>query len=106
MFIQGRSMILFFYLIFLDYFAPFWNMTWDYSHLKKYEEELAKITAHGGTIFLNYIFNYGIGEGFLKSTLIGCSKVTTSDITDEEVHKLPPRHGVNVFDGVILKRVR
>lgn len=89
----------------LDYFAPLWNMNWDYAHLKKYEEELEKIIAFGGTIFLNYIFNYGVIGGYLRRSIIRNSKVKINDLTDEEVHKLSFWSDTNVFDGMVLKRV-
>ena len=60
-----------------------------------------------GVIFLNYIFNYGIGDKAIKSSVIGTSLIRKKDLTNgEEIYSLPFAPDKRVFDGMILKRIR
>ena len=91
----------------LDYFSKVWKIDWNYSRLQEYEESLEQITSDKGIVFLKYIYNYGIGDRIMKkNSIIGCSSVKVSDLTIEEIHRLPSVGNKKTFDGMILTKKR
>lgn len=90
-----------------NYFAIRWNLGFGIKELQDYEKSLESIMNSDGVIFLNYIFNYGIGDNAIKSSVIGTSAIRKKDLTNgEEIYGLPSLPNKRVFDGIILKRVR
>ena len=90
-----------------NYFAIRWELEFGPKELQEYERELGSIMNDGGTIFLNYIFNYGVGDTAIKSSVIGTSSIREKDLTNgEEIYRLPFAPNKRVFDGMILKRIR
>lgn len=87
----------------LDYFGPIWGLGWEYDKLKKFEEELSKISKQDGIVFLHYLHNRRLKN---QGILFDGSLVMEEDLENEKIFSFGGLLNKEKYEGSILKRMR